>query len=57
VAPEGKPAGATYIGLDSRQGKKAIERNFSGARFRAKRWATVAALFELRKMLLALGQP
>jgi len=54
-APEGEPAGATYIGLDSRQGQKVIKRNFTGARFRAKRWATMAALFELRKMLLAFG--
>ena len=51
---EGKPAGTMYIGIDSSQNKKTIKGNYPGDRFRVKRLVTVAALFELRKMLLAL---
>ncbi|GAG58051.1 unnamed protein product [marine sediment metagenome] len=51
---EGKPAGTMYIGIDSSQNKKTIRGNYPGDRFRVKRLVTVAALFELRKMLLAL---
>jgi len=51
---EGKPAGTMYIGIDSSANKKTIKRNSPGDRFRVKRLVTVAALFELRKMLLAL---
>jgi len=51
---EGKPAGTMYIGIDSNESKKTIKGNYSGDRFRVKRLVTVAALFELRKMLLAL---
>jgi len=51
---EGKPAGTMYIGIDSSENKKTIKRNYSGDRSRVKSWVTVAALFELRKMLLAL---
>ncbi len=52
---EGKPVGTMYIGIDSSENKKTIKRNSPGDRFRVKRLVTVAALFELRKMLLALG--
>ena len=51
---EGKPAGTMYIGIDSSGNKKIIKGNYPGDRFRIKRWVTVAALFELRKMLVAL---
>ncbi|GAI57880.1 unnamed protein product, partial [marine sediment metagenome] len=51
---EGKPAGTMYIGIDSSESKKTIKGNYSGDRSRVKRWVTVAALVELRKMLLAL---
>ncbi len=51
---EGKPVGTMYIGIDSSQNKKTIEGNYPGDRFRVKRWVTNVALFELRKMLLAL---
>ncbi len=51
---EGKPAGTMYIGIDSGKNKKTIKGNYPGDRFRVKRLVTVAALFELRKMLLAL---
>lgn len=51
---EGKPIGTTHIGMDSGQNKKSIKGNYPGDRFRVKRLVTVAALFELRKMLLAL---
>ncbi len=51
---EGKPAGTMYIGLDNGENKKIIKRNFTGDRSRVKNWVTVAALFELRKMLLAM---
>jgi len=51
---EGKPAGTMYIGIDSNENKKTIKRNYPGDGFRVKRLVTVAALFELRKMLLAL---
>lgn len=51
---EGKPAGTMYIGIDSNESKKTIKGNYPGDRFRVKRLVTVAALFELRKMLLAL---
>lgn len=51
---EGKPAGTMYIGIDSSQNKKAIKGNYPGDRFRIKRLVTVAAFFELRKMLVAL---
>ncbi|MFC1984426.1 competence/damage-inducible protein A [Chloroflexota bacterium] len=52
--PEGKPAGTMYIGIDSNANKKTIKRNYPRDRFRANRSITVAALFELRKLLLAL---
>jgi nicotinamide-nucleotide amidase len=52
---EGKPTGTMYIGIDSSESKKTIKRNYSGDRFRVKHLVTVAALFELRKMLLALN--
>ena len=51
---EGKPAGTMYIGIDSSQNKKTIKGNYPGDRARVKRWVTNVALFELRKMLLAL---
>jgi len=51
---EGKPAGTMYIGIDSSENKKTIKRNYSGDRSRVKRLVIVAALSELRKMLLAL---
>ncbi|GAI22309.1 unnamed protein product, partial [marine sediment metagenome] len=51
---EGKPAGTMYIGIDSSQNKKTIKGNYPGDRSRVKRWVTIAALFELRKVLLAL---
>ena len=51
---EGKPAGTMYIGLDSGEDKKIIKRNYTGDRSRIKSRVTVAALFELREMLLAL---
>jgi len=51
---EGKPAGTMYIGIDSSATKKTIKGNYPGDRFRVKRWVTVAALVELRKILLAL---
>jgi len=51
---EGKPAGTMYIGIDGSENKKTIKRNYSGDRSRVKRLVIVAALCELRKMLLAL---
>jgi len=51
---EGKPAGTMYIGIDSSGNKKTITGSYPGDRFRVKRWVTVAALIELRNMLLAL---
>jgi len=51
---EGKPAGTMYIGIDSSENKKTIKSSYPGDRFQVKRRVTVAALFELRKMLLAL---
>ena len=51
---EGKPAGTMYIGIESSENKKTIKGNYPGDRFRVKRLVTVAALFELRKMLVAL---
>ena len=52
---EGEPGGTTYIGIDSGQNKKTIKGNYT-ARNRSwiKRRVTNSALFELRKMLLAL---
>ena len=52
---ENKPTGTMYIGIDTDANKKTIKRNSSGDRFRARRLVIAAALFELRKMLLALG--
>ena len=57
IGPDGledKPAGTMYIGIDSSENKKTIKRNYSGDRSRVKRLVIVAALSELRKMLLAL---
>ncbi len=52
---EGKPVGTMYIGIDSGQNKRTIERSYpTRDRSRVKRLVTVATLFELRKMLLAL---
>ena len=51
---EGKPAGTMYIGIGTSRNKKTIKGSYPGDRFRVKRWVTVAALVELRKMLLAL---
>ncbi len=51
---EGKPVGTMYIGINSSETKKTIKSNYAGDRFRVKRLVTNAALFELRKMLLAL---
>ena len=51
---EGKPAGTMYIGIDSSGNKKTIKGIYPGDRFRVKRLVTAAALFELRKTLLAL---
>jgi nicotinamide-nucleotide amidase len=51
---EGKPAGTMYIGIESSENKKTIKGNYPGDRFRVKRLVTNSALFELRKMLLAL---
>ena len=51
---EGKPVGTMYIGIDSSQNKRTIKGNYPGDRSRVKRWVTNAALFELRKMLVAL---
>jgi len=50
---EGKPVGTMYIGINSNETKKTIKNNYAGDRFQLKRRATFAALFELRKMLLA----
>jgi len=52
---EGKPTGTMYIGIDSSQNKRTIKGNYP-ARNRSwiKRLVTVAALFELRKILVAL---
>ncbi len=57
IGPDGlenKPAGTMYIGIDSSGNKKTIKRNYSGNRSRVKRLVIVAALSELRKILLAL---
>jgi nicotinamide-nucleotide amidase len=52
---EGKPVGTMYIGMDSGQNMRTIERSYpTRDRSRVKSLVTVAALFELRKMLLAL---
>ncbi len=51
---EGKPVGTMYIGIDSSESKETIKRNYSGDRSRVKRLVIVAALSELRKMLLTL---
>jgi len=48
-----KPAGTIYIGMDSSQNKKTIKCNYPGYRFQLKRRIAFAALFELRKMLVA----
>jgi PncC family amidohydrolase len=53
--PENKPAGTMYIGIDSEANKKMIKRNSSGDKLRARRLVVANALFELRKILLALG--
>jgi len=52
---EGKPTGTMYIGIDSSQNKRTIKGNYP-ARNRSwiKRLVTVTALFELRKILVAL---
>ena len=52
---EGKPVGTMYIGINSSESKKTIKSNYTGDGSRVKRLVTNAALFELRKMLLALG--
>ncbi len=51
---EGKPVGTMYIGIDSDKNKRTIKGNYPGDKFRVKRWVTNVALFELRKMLVAL---
>ena len=52
---EGQPVGTMYIGINSSESKKTIKSNYTGDGSRVKRLVTNAALFELRKMLLALG--
>ena len=54
---EGKPAGTMYIGMDGGRSKKTVKRNYPGDRFQLKHRAAFAALFELRKMLIAQDQP
>jgi len=52
---EDKPVSTTYIGIDSGQNKKTIKGNYTARNTSwIKRWVTNSALFELRKMLLAL---
>jgi len=51
---EGKPVGTMYIGIDNGKNERTIKGNYPGDRPRVKRWVTTAALFELRKMLVAL---
>jgi nicotinamide-nucleotide amidase len=52
---EDKPVSTTYIGIASGQNKKTIKGNYTARNTSwIKRWVTNSALFELRKMLLAL---
>ncbi|MFC1984253.1 competence/damage-inducible protein A [Chloroflexota bacterium] len=52
---EGKPVGTMYIGMDNSQNKTSIKGDYpTRDRSRIKSLVTVAALFGLRKMLLAL---
>jgi nicotinamide-nucleotide amidase len=51
---EDKPVGTIYIGINSSGDKKTLESNYPGDRARVKRLVTADALFELRKILLAL---
>jgi nicotinamide-nucleotide amidase len=52
---EGKPVGTIYIGMDNSQNKTSVKGDYpTRDRSRIKSLVTVAALFGLRKMLLAL---
>jgi len=51
---EGKPVGTVYIGIDWAESQKVIASNYPGNRIWVKHRVTSAALFELRKMLVAL---
>ena len=48
-----KPVGRVYISINDGKSRRVTRGNYPGDRLRAKRFATTAALFELRKMLIA----
>jgi len=50
---EGKPVVTVYIGIDRAKSKKVVASNYPGNRIWVKHRVTGAALFELRKMLVA----
>ncbi len=52
---EGKPVGTVYIGIADGQAKQVIKGNYPGIRTQVKRRTVTAALFELRKKLVALN--
>lgn len=49
---EGKPAGTIYIAIDDGRKRRLISGNYPPRRPDVKRWAALAALFELRRALL-----
>lgn len=52
---EGKPVGLIFIGLDDGKKVRSVQGNYPPhARIQIKRWATVAALFEVRKNLMGM---
>ena len=48
---EAKSVGMVYIGIDDGKSRRVVKGNYPGSRAQAKRRATTAALFELRKTL------
>ena len=52
---EGKPVGLGFVGVDDGRQTRCVQGNYPPLpRVQIKRWAIIAALFELRKTLLAL---
>ncbi len=51
-----KAVGVVYIGIDDGRSKKVIKGNYLGDRTRVKRRVVTAALFELRKTLIAFNK-
>lgn len=51
---EGRPIGTIHVGIDDGKNKRVVTYRYPGDKARVKRRATIAALFELRKMLATL---